>query len=285
MNFGEFQEKKSRGTFDFPIELHHVTKEHPRYQMPFHWHMDYELIRVLKGSLVLSLNEETLNLTENSGIVLVCDGVLHGGMPVDCVYECLDFDLNEFLRGCSAGKKDIDDVQSHRIILDDFFAVDSEEYQTANRLFDTFIEEKKGYEFIIQGLLFELMGQILGNHRYKVSDDETYKSLKRIRQLKRSLKIIREEYMNQLTLGNLAEAADMSPKYFCRFFSEMTGKTPIEYLNYYRIECAAEQLLYTDDLVTDIALNCGYNDLSYFVKTFKKYKAQTPKQFRKNKHT
>lgn len=87
--------------------------------------------------------------------------------------------------------------------------------------------------------------------------------------------------MNQLTLGNLAEAADMSPKYFCRFFSEMTGKTPIEYLNYYRIECAAEQLLYTDDLVTDIALNCGYNDLSYFVKTFKKYKAQTPKQFRK----
>ena len=180
MNFGEFQEKKSRGTFDFPIELHHVTKEHPRYQMPFHWHMDYELIRVLKGSLVLSLNEETLNLTENSGIVLVCDGVLHGGMPVDCVYECLDFDLNEFLRGCSAGKKDIDDVQSHRIILDDFFAVDSEEYKTANRLFDTFIEEKKGYEFIIQGLLFELMGQILGNHRYKISDDETYKSLKSI---------------------------------------------------------------------------------------------------------
>ena len=188
MNFGEFQEKKSRGTFDFPIELHHVTKEHPRYQMPFHWHMDYELIRVLKGSLVLSLNEETLNLTENSGIVLVCDGVLHGGMPVDCVYECLDFDLNEFLRGCSAGKKDIDDVQSHRIILDDFFAVDSEEYKTANRLFDTFIEEKKGYEFIIQGLLFELMGQILGNHRYKISDDETYKSLKRIRQLKKLIK-------------------------------------------------------------------------------------------------
>lgn len=52
--------------------------------------------------------------------MLVCDGVLHGGMPVDCVYECLDFDLNEFLRGCSAGKKDIDDVQSHRIILDNF---------------------------------------------------------------------------------------------------------------------------------------------------------------------
>ena len=103
MRYTGYQENKSRGTFGFPIQLYYVDVNHPQYEMPFHWHMDYELIRVLKGSLVLSLNEETLNLTENSGIVLVCDGVLHGGMPVDCVYECLDFDLNEFLRGCSAG--------------------------------------------------------------------------------------------------------------------------------------------------------------------------------------
>ena len=42
MNFGEFQEKKSRGTFDFPIELHHVTKEHPRYQMPFRAYQSFK---------------------------------------------------------------------------------------------------------------------------------------------------------------------------------------------------------------------------------------------------
>ncbi len=64
-------------------------------------------------------------------------------MPVDCVYECLDFDLNEFLRGCSAGKKDIDDVQSHRIILDNFFAVDSKEYKNTNRLFEHLYRRKK----------------------------------------------------------------------------------------------------------------------------------------------
>ena len=53
----------------------------------------------------------------------------------------------------------------------------------------------------------------------------------------------------------------------------------IEYLNFYRIEIACEQLLSTDLSVTDIAINCGFNDVSYFIKTFKKYKGITPKQY------
>lgn len=281
MNYNEYQEKKSRGTFSFPIELHHVTKEHPRYQMPFHWHIDYELIRVLSGSIVISLNEETITASE-SDCILIQDGVLHGGIPVDCTYECLDFDINNFLGGTVVDKKILDDLQNHRIILNNHFKSDTSENKIINKLFDSLIEEKKGYEFTTHGLILELLGIIIGNKKYKESDGAALKSQKRVRQLKNSLRIIREEYMNQLTLSDLAAAAHMSPKYFCRFFSDMTGKTPVEYLNYYRIECAAEQLLYSDDLVTEIALSCGYNDLSYFVKTFKKYKGVTPKQFRKN---
>ena len=37
--------------------------------------------------------------------------------------------------------------------------------------------------------------------------------------------------------------------------------------------------LSTDLSVTDIAINCGFNDVSYFIKTFKKYKGITPKQY------
>lgn len=281
MNYNEYQEKKSRGTFSFPIELHHVTAEHPRYQMPFHWHIDYELIRILSGSIVLSLNEKTITASA-SDCVFIQDGVLHGGVPADCVYECLDFDLNNFLNGTVADKKFLDDLQNHRIILESHYDKSTKENEIINKLFDTLIEAKNGYEFMTHGLIFELLGSIIGDKKFKESDGAALKSQKRVRQLKNSLRLIREEYMNQLTLSDLAAAANMSPKYFCRFFSDMTGKTPVEYLNYYRIECAAEQLLYSEDLVTDIALSCGYNDLSYFVKTFKKYKGVTPKHFRKN---
>ena len=69
--------------------------------------------------------------------------------------------------------------------------------------------------------------------------------------------------------------------YFCRLFKAVTDKTPMEYLNSYRIEKAAAKLLSTDESVTDIAYSCGFNDLSYFIKVFRDFKGISPKQFRK----
>ena len=85
---------------------------------------------------------------------------------------------------------------------------------------------------------------------------------------------------SQVTLNQMAEAASMSPKYFCRFFYQMTRHTPIEYLTMQRIEYACYALSTTDEPVTSIALSCGFNDLSYFIRTFKRYKGVTPRQYR-----
>lgn len=79
----------------------------------------------------------------------------------------------------------------------------------------------------------------------------------------------------------MAKQANMSQKYFCVYFKEMTRKTPIEYLILHRVECAAKKLRATDESIFDIALSCGFNDLSYFIKTFKKVKGITPAKFRK----
>ena len=61
----------------------------------------------------------------------------------------------------------------------------------------------------------------------------------------------------------------------------MTRRTPIDYLNYYRIEQATYQLLQSDATVTEIAYRCGFNDLSYFIRAFKKYKGITPGRYEK----
>jgi AraC-like DNA-binding protein len=60
----------------------------------------------------------------------------------------------------------------------------------------------------------------------------------------------------------------------------MTGTTPINYLLTYRIERAARKLLGSDLSVTQIAYDCGFNDLSYFIKTFKTFKKVSPKDYR-----
>ena len=53
MKFLASHESSTRGTFDFPIELYYVDKMHPRYEMPFHWHMEFELMLVLSGEFSL----------------------------------------------------------------------------------------------------------------------------------------------------------------------------------------------------------------------------------------
>ena len=85
-----------------------------------------------------------------------------------------------------------------------------------------------------------------------------------------------------ISLDDLSRIAGMNPKYFCRYFRSLTGRTPIDYLNYYRIECASEMLSTKDITIREVAISCGFNDESYFIKTFNKYKGITPKQFMKS---
>lgn len=63
--------------------------------------------------------------------------------------------------------------------------------------------------------------------------------------MKNVLRRIRSSYGQPLTLEDLAAEAALEPKYFCRVFRQITGRTPINYLNYYRVECAAELLCTT----------------------------------------
>ena len=86
-------------------------------------------------------------------------------------------------------------------------------------------------------------------------------------------------YAGAVTLATLADAAGMTPQYFCTFFQQMTGRSPIEYLNGHRIEVACAQLSLGNYSITDLAYECGFNDLSYFIRVFKRYKGVTPKQY------
>ena len=55
MQYINYQESWQRGTADFPMEYHHVSPSHPQYVMSLHWHVEFELIRILKGTLHLTI--------------------------------------------------------------------------------------------------------------------------------------------------------------------------------------------------------------------------------------
>ena len=68
----------------------------------------------------------------------------------------------------------------------------------------------------------------------------------------------------------------MSYSYFSRCFKNVTGKTFKEYLNMVRINHAQRLLATTTLSVTQVALECGYNNISYFIAVYKSLKGETP---------
>lgn len=278
MNYSELYENKKRGSFDFPIELYYVDEASPRYQMPLHWHLEYELITVLKGRFELSLDGRKAVLNEGD-CVWICDGVVHGGIPENCIYECVVFDLGTLLHDtpvCSRSAAEfLANSNGFTVVMRRGEILTA----IADKIFEAMEKEQKGYEWITVGLMWQLMGTLLSTAENQSS---VMTGRTQINRLKNVLTYIRDNYSAPITLGELADVAGMSPKYFCRAFSQVTGKTPIAYLNYYRIEAAGERLLMTDESVTDIGFSCGFNDASYFSKMFLKEKGMTPSQFRRH---
>ncbi len=96
---------------------------------------------------------------------------------------------------------------------------------------------------------------------------------------------INAHYAENLTATDCASLAFMSYSYFSRCFLRVTGKSFKEYLNITRVNHAEKELLSTEKSVTEIAADCGFNNVSYFITVYKKIKGVTPYSLRTRSKT
>ena len=104
----------------------------------------------------------------------------------------------------------------------------------------------------------------------------------RIETIKTTLTYIQENYKEKIYIRDLAGLIGMNEQYFCRFFKKVIGRSPMEYVNEYRIKKAIHYLKESDLTVTEICLECGYNNLGNFLREFRKYTSTTPLQYRRH---
>ena len=96
-----------------------------------------------------------------------------------------------------------------------------------------------------------------------------------------AVRLIRENYAEQLSLEGVAEQIHVSPKYHSRLFKKEMGSGFSEYLTQVRLE-AAEKLLSGSTLnVREIAVQVGYLDEKYFSRLFKKETGLKPTEYRR----
>ena len=103
----------------------------------------------------------------------------------------------------------------------------------------------------------------------------------KVETIKTTLTYIQENYKEKIYIRDLAGLIGMNEQYFCRFFKKSIGRSPMEYINEYRIKKAMDCLKESDMPVTEVCLECGYNNLGNFLREFRKYTDTTPLKYRR----
>ncbi len=105
---------------------------------------------------------------------------------------------------------------------------------------------------------------------------------RKITQIKPAVDFIETGYDQPIILADVAKAVHLSISRLAHLFKEQMGITIIEYLTNVRIRHAKQLLLATDKSCTEICFKVGFNNQSYFTRTFKEIVGMTPRQFRES---
>ncbi len=272
MQYYSIRENAEHTTNGLSFAYYPVDPYSPKYHMMHHWHKEFELVLVRRGSLSLKLNNTPITLQEGE-FTVISPGVIHGGQARDAVYECLVFSVDA-LRYDKANTR----VLPKHIRVGYTYGAHTENLKPyVLGAFEAVKSNAPRYELRFYANILSLFATILENGLYTESGKRKHE----FSAFENVLKYIEENYRSNITLEDMAKTASLSKKYFSEYFKKITGQTPFAYLIGYRLEQACQMLIETELSVTQIALDCGFNDISYFIKSFKAEKGMTPAKYRK----
>lgn len=232
-----------------------------------HWHEHIELLYILEGEGTATCDESSFSIKEGD-LIVVNSTQIHtlnpkGRLKFCCVliyswfFSDVEFDITTSISS---------------LVRDDGFVKETIEKLMLQK------KTKTPYrDMLIKSYTYELVAHLLKN--YTEQQNINAKSNK-IADIVRYY--INKHYSEKITTEKLASLCAMNESYFCRFFKKNFNKTPIEYLNEFRIEKACELLSLTTQSVTEVAFSVGYEDIHYFSRMFKKIKNCSPSEYRKN---
>lgn len=257
-------------------------------EVPWHWHDELEILVIETGTARVSVNGTDYMVNQGEGF-FINTGVLHeawraGAKP--CYLQSVVF--HPRLVGESVDsilwQKYLEPLLSdpcrpcvHFVNVQKWEETATKAIQAA---WQSYVSEAEGFEFEVRERLSQLIF-LLAKNCPTTGKKPSEKTLREGERIKVMLQYIQEHYDGELTLGKIAESASISENECLRCFRSMIGSTPIQYVKQVRIQKATELLVSTNQKISDIGVECGFQEMSYFAKTFRELKGCTPGEFRK----
>jgi AraC-like DNA-binding protein len=257
-----------------------------KFDFPLHFHEEFELNFIDNAKGAKRIVGDNIEVISESELVLVGSDIPHGWFT----HECKSEEIHEIT------------IQFHRDLFDEKFLQRNQmsfirsmlerssrgisfSHETINlikpRLMN--LSQTNGFCSIME--LMSILHDLSVSRNMRTLTTSTFaneNSKYDSRRIEKAFEYMKNNYEKEISLDEMAKIVSMSVVSFSRFIKKRTGKTFIDSLNDIRLGHTSRLLIDTRLSIAEISYRCGYNNMSYFNRVFKKKHGYTPKEFRDN---
>ena len=233
------------------------------------WHENIEILCFTEGTG--SVLSDGITLPVSAGdIVVVNTNSIHDIVASPFLrFYCLIVDRSF----CLSNGVDTNCTQFSPLLRDE------ELFSLMMHFSDLFAQNDSTYRILkLRSVLLSILSLLCEKH--SIIAEKPLEDSRLLASIKSVIAYIHAESHLPLTLDSLAQLAGMSKCYLSRTFHRITGYTVIEYINHTR--CEKAKLLLAENALTveNIALSCGFANVSYFIRTFASITGMRPGEYR-----
>lgn len=233
-----------------------------------HWHENIELLYIVKGSAQVITDHVAVSVHVGQ-IAVINSNHLHNVVAEDFVeYYCLIID-KFFLEFFGF---DVEGAMFERIVAG------PELIRYFQRIVREYTEEKDHYKEQIKADVLSIMVELTRHHtvfQQELTDPAVGWKLVVV---KKVLRYLQKQFKEPIALQDIADAVGFNKYYIAHLFKEMVGCSIVFYINGLRCNYAKSLLLSEQYTVSEVAKMCGFENLSYFSRTYKKHMYVLPRE-------
>ena len=279
----ELKENKPHGTKDDPFSTYHIENAGRSFQIPVHWHDEFEIIYVRSGFLTVSISGESY-IGKTGEAFVVSPGNLHlmGSQSGTVDYYTFLFPLKyiSFRTDDMLDEKLLEPLNSGHLMICP--RVKDTAKELCEQLIEIYEAKKDESESKITTqvrtkiILLQFILHMWENG-FIIENDKSGRNTVE----KEMISYIQQSFTGEISLKEFGEQFHLSEKYVSQYFKEHFHITLSKYVTYLRLEHAKQLLQNSDIPVTEVAMLSGYQNVSYFIRSFKKTYGVSPLKYRK----
>lgn len=281
---GNQRELVQHGSMFFPIGCY--ADDMSTDTVPWHWHEEFEYALDFQKETVFLVENMRVRLLPEDGI-FINSGVLHS---VDRSGRG-KFHSGVFHSRLISGNRDsifweklvkplLSDSALRYVVLHREIPWQNQALSCFQSAWNAVEAEQEDYENFVRYQLTAALG-LLSRNCPVITQSLSCQERIDAGRIRAMLEYIDANFAYELTVEEIAASVNISPSTCLRCFRQLMNTTPMQYVKITRLEKAAQMLKTTRKTAKETALDCGFNDVSYFTKAFREKMGVTPKEYRK----